>query len=436
MTHPQDLSLRAQAEAIAGGDLDPAELLDLTLARIAERDGALNSTPVTFRKDSEQMLAEAPSGPLHGVPLTIKDMFALPWRAARNGTTIELLPAAASAPFRRLRDAGAVVAGVANMHELGMGSTGVVSAYGPMHNPWNVASCAGGSSGGSAAAVAGQLVAGSLGSDSGGSTRLPASYCGVVGLKVTYRALPYDGYFGMGTTFSAPGAFGRDAADTRLLVESLLAHPLPPAAASDLRVGVVTTPFWDDCDPAVAAACRDALGAAGWNVTEVSIDHLELSGPAMMARLMAEAGSPPPALVDAVSAGTRALMLSATLIPARVVPKADRIRAAIIRSLAETFSGVDLLAWPATAAPAPPLEDPWVTLPSGRLPADISNVRQASLANLCGVPGISVPVGLHPTGLPIGLQLLAPWNGEGRLLDAASHLEEATGRAHVDRRPA
>jgi Asp-tRNA(Asn)/Glu-tRNA(Gln) amidotransferase A subunit family amidase len=326
VSHPQDLSLRDQAAAVASGELAATELLDATLARIAERDGALNSTPVTFPKDSHQMLADAPLGPLHGVPLTVKDMFALPWRGARNGTTVELFPPTASAPFRRLRDAGAVVVGVANMHELGMGTTGIVSAYGPTRNPWNVASCAGGSSGGSAAAVAGRIVAGSLGSDSGGSTRLPAAYCGVVGLKVTYRSLPYDGYFGVGTTFSAPGAFARDAADTRLLVEALLA------------------------------------------------------GPAAMARLMAEAGSPPPALLNEI-------------------------------------------------------DDPWVGLPSGRLPADISNVRQASLANLCGVPAISVPVGLHPSGLPIGLQLLAPWSSEGRLFDAALHLEDATGRAHVERTP-
>ena len=435
MSHPQDLSLRDQAAAVASGELAAAELLDATLARIAERDGALNSTPVTFPKDSHQMLADAPLGPLHGVPLTVKDMFALPWRGARNGTTVELFPAKASAPFRRLRDAGAVVVGVANMHELGMGTTGIVSAYGPTHNPWNVASCAGGSSGGSAAAVAGRIVAGSLGSDSGGSTRLPAAYCGVVGLKVTYRSLPYDGYFGMGTTFSAPGAFGRDAADTRLLVEALLARPLPPADAHDLRVGVITNPFWSDCDPAVASACSDAISAAGWNVTEVKVDHLDLAGPAAMARLMAEAGSPPPALLNEISAGTRALMMANMLIPARFVPKADRVRAALMRSLAATFSSVDVLAWPATAAPAPPIDDPWVGLPSGRLPADISNMRQASLANLCGVPAISVPVGLHPSGLPIGLQLLAPWSSEGHLLDAALHLEEATGRVHVERRP-
>ena len=423
MSHPQDLSLRAQVHAIARGELAARELLDATLARIAERDGELNSTPVTFPEESGRMADDAPEGILHGAPVTVKDMFALPWRGARNGTTVELIPASASGGFRRLRDAGAVVAGVANMHELGMGSTGVVSAYGPARNPHDPARCAGGSSGGSAAAVAARLVSGSIGSDSGGSTRLPAAYCGVVGLKVTYRSLPYDGYFGMGTTFSAPGVFGRDAADARLLAEALLARPLPSAATGALRVGLIPGPLWDDVDPTVSAVCRSALDGSGWSAREVTIAHLELGGVAAMARLMAEAGSPPPHVLQKVSTVTRAMMLAAMLVPARVVPKADRVRAAVIRAVAEVFDQVDLLAWPTTAAPAPAIDDPWVTLPSGRLPADISNVRQASLANLCGVPGISVPVGADASGLPIGLQLLAPWGLEARLLDAAQHLE-------------
>ncbi|MHB1486955.1 MAG: amidase [Acidimicrobiales bacterium] len=432
MSHPQDLNLGAQATAIARGDLDPGELLDLTLQRIAERDGSLNSTPVHFAVESRTMLSEAPRGPLHGVPVTVKDMFALPWRSARNGTATELIPATASGAFRRLRQAGAVVVGVANQHELGMGTTGTVSAYGPAANPWDLAHCAGGSSGGSAAGVAARLVAASLGSDSGGSTRLPAAYCGVVGLKVTYRSVPYDGYFGMGTTFSAPGAFGREAGDVRLLTEALLDRSLPSGDGRSLRVGVITKPFWDDTDPEVSGACQTALGAAGWPVSEVAIDHLELAGPAASVRLLAEAGAPLESVLATVSAPTRALLLAALLLPAQAVPRAERVRAAIRRSLAVLFGSVDLLAWPTTPAPAPPQAEPWFTLPSGRVLSDGPNLRQASLANLCGVPGISVPVGLHPGGLPVGLQLLAPWGEESRLLDAAEHLERATGRAHCD----
>jgi Asp-tRNA(Asn)/Glu-tRNA(Gln) amidotransferase A subunit family amidase len=435
VTHPQDLTLREQAAAVRRGDLDAAELLAVTLSRIGKRDHELNSTPVVFAGSSQAMLADAPDGPLHGVPVTVKDMFALPWRGAHNGTNVELFPAAPSGPFRRLRDAGAVVAGVANQHELGMGTTGTTSAYGPMANPWDLTHCAGGSSGGSAAGVAARLVAASLASDSGGSTRLPAAYCGVVGLKLTYRSLPYDGYFGIGTTFSAPGVVSRDGADARLIAEALLDRKLPPRDGSRLRVGVVSAPFWDDVDPDVAGMCDAALIAAGWPVTEMVLQHLELTGTATLVRLIAEAGIPPPAVLARLSSANRALLLAGVLVPARLVPRADRVRAAVRQSVAAAFASVDILAWPASPATAPPLADPWVTLPSGRVPADGPNVRQASLANLCGLPGISLPVGLHPSGLPVGLQLLAPWGEEGRLIDAAEHLEQATGRAHVDMVP-
>ena len=145
-------------------------------------------------------------------------------------------------------------------------------------------------------------------SDSGGSTRLPAAYCGVVGLKVTYRSLPYDHYFGMGTTFSAPGAFGRDAGDARLVAEALLARDLV-ADAGALRVGVVRDPYWTDCQPDVAARCEDALAATGWTVRDITIEHLQLAGAALTVRLGAEAGTPPQTVLDGLSPTTRAIML-------------------------------------------------------------------------------------------------------------------------------
>jgi Asp-tRNA(Asn)/Glu-tRNA(Gln) amidotransferase A subunit family amidase len=154
VSHPQDLPLREQARLIASGDLDAGELLDATLARIEERNPALNAIVATFAEHTRGMLGAAPPGPLHGVPLTIKDMFALPWRGYRNATSRELGPATASGPFRRLRDAGAVIVGVDNMHELGLGTTGRASVYGPARNPWNPEHCTGGSSSGSAAGVA------------------------------------------------------------------------------------------------------------------------------------------------------------------------------------------------------------------------------------------------------------------------------------------
>jgi Asp-tRNA(Asn)/Glu-tRNA(Gln) amidotransferase A subunit family amidase len=436
MGHPQDLPLREQARRIAAGELDPGELLEATLERIERENDRLRAVAETFPEQSRAMLAAAPPGPLHGVPVTMKDMFSLPWRGYRNGTRREIGAATASGPFRRLRDAGAVVVGVDNQHELGLGTTGIASAYGAVANPWNPAHCAGGSSSGSAAAVAARLVAGSVGSDSGGSTRLPAGWCGVVGLKVTYRSLPYDGYAGLNSTLSGPGAFGRDAGDTRLLLEALLDRPLPVGDGAGLRVGLVRRPFWEDVDPAVEAACRDAIAAAGLPAREVELPFAELAAPAGAVRASSELGiAVPDEVLGELDPLTRGLMTYGALQPARRLVRADRVRARLRRGVRDLFTSCDLLAWPTNAAPAPPIEAPLLQLPSGPSLPDAPNVRQAVLANLAGVPGVSVPVGLSGDGLPIGLQLLSPWGEEGRLLDAAEALEDAGG-SWADRAPA
>jgi aspartyl-tRNA(Asn)/glutamyl-tRNA(Gln) amidotransferase subunit A len=437
MSHPQDLPLREQARLIDAGELDAGELLDATLARIEERNGSLNAVVETFPEEAAEMLAAAPDGPLHGVPVTVKDMFSVPWRGYRNGTHREIGAATASGPFRRLRDAGAVVVGVDNQHELGLGTTGIASAHGPAANPWNPAHVTGGSSSGSAAAIAARLVGGSLGSDSGGSTRLPAGWCGVVGLKVGYRSLPYDGYAGANSTLSGPGAFGRDAADARLLLEALLARPLKAGGGAALRVGIVRRPFWEDIDPEVEIACRDALDATGFAQADLELPFAELAAPAGAVRASSEFGvAVPPEMVPELDAITRALVQYGALQPARRLVRADRVRARIRRSVAEAFGSCDLLAWPTNPAPAPPIEAPVLQLPSGPSLPDAPNIRQAIVANLAGVPGISVPAGFSGEGLPIGLQLLAPWGEEARLLDAAQAVEDATERRWVEPAPA
>jgi Asp-tRNA(Asn)/Glu-tRNA(Gln) amidotransferase A subunit family amidase len=428
MTHPQDLSLREQAQLIADRSLDPGQLLEDTLARIDERNGRLDAVADTFPERSREMLAAAPPGPLHGVPLTIKDMFALPWRGYRNGTRHELAPAAASGPFRRLRDAGAVIVAVDNMHELGLGTTGRASAYGPARNPWNPDHCTGGSSSGSAASVAGRLAAGAIGSDSGGSTRLPAGWCGVVGLKLTYGALPYDGYTGSNSSMSAPGAFGRDVADARIVTEALLARALQRDPAAEHRIGIVRAPYWEDIAPEVDTACAEALAAAGLKTRELKLPFADLAAPAGAIRAGSELGLlVDPELLPELDPITRALVHYGILQPAQRLVRADRVRARLRAELVSAFEQHDLLAWPTNPAVAPPLDAPLLELPSGPALPDGPNIRQAILANLAGVPGISVPVGLSSSGLPIGLQLLGRWGEEDRLLDAAERVEQARG---------
>lgn len=441
-----DQPLREQARAIAAGEADPEELLGEVFARMEERNGALNAIVAPCPEEARGMLEAAPEGPLRGVPIAVKDEAALPWRAPRFGLAPELagVPAGESGPYRRLRDAGAVVVGVTNMHELGIGSTGHLSAYGPCHNPWDTDRCPGGSSSGSAAAVAGRLVGGAIGFDGGGSIRLPSAYCGVTGLKPTFGRVPADGTVGVDSTLTVSGPICVDAGDCRLLAGALLAEDLPAGDASGLRIGRPTGPVWEDCQPDVAAACERALeqlaGETGGVTTQVEIDGLDLSGIATVMKLSIEpnASVNPASLAfvgDLVSPLIRALLKYQFLIPASLVVRAERVRAQVRRSLAAVFEQVDVIAWPTVPAVAPPLADTTVQVPSGSYPADFVNVRSTGIGNLAGIPGINVPVGLDSEGMPIGLQLQAAWGREAILLDAAEAFERGSDRRHVEAAP-
>lgn len=429
---------------MAEGELDATALLDATLARIEERDGALRSIAEDFSAESARMLAEAPEGPLHGVPIAVKDMFALPWRAPRDGAALNPygIGAGESAMYRRLRDAGAVIVAVTNMHELGAGSTGHISAYGPCASPWDTDRCAGGSSGGSASAVGARLVAGAVGTDGGGSIRYPAAYCGVTGLKLTWGLVPGDGYTHGFSSMGAPGPLCRDAADARLLAGAILGHTLAERRAGGLRVGVPTA-LWRDLDPEVEAACRaavDELAGAGLEVEEVELEGLEHVITATVVRLAIEAGpAAKPELLrelePQLSPIARALGKYQVLLPASLLVKVDRVRSQLRRAVARAFEDVDVLVSPTVPAPTPRIEDPAVELPSGRTPADFANVRQGGIGNLTGLPAASVPCGFTSNRLPIALQLLAPWGQDERLLDLAELLEQATDRRHVDAVP-
>jgi aspartyl-tRNA(Asn)/glutamyl-tRNA(Gln) amidotransferase subunit A len=443
-----DGTLREQAAAVAGGDVDPAELLDAALARIEERNPGVNAIVETFPEHSRRMLAEARSGPLYGVPVAIKDEWPLPWRAERLGAAQHIGPSpkpGESGPYRTLRDAGAVIVGVANMHEYGAGSTGHVSVFGPARNPWNTDRCPGGSSSGPGAAVAARLVSGAVGADGIGSIRYPAAYCGLTGLKPTFGRSAMQGHHLDATTTIVSGPMCRDAADCRLLGGVLFGDQLTAREPQGLRIGIVPGELWDDCDPEVNAACRQAAEAlreaSGGTITEVDFagrEHVLISS--ILVGSTEELADLTPkriaGLGDDVSLVARALLRYRLLLPAAVISKSLRVRTLVRRSLAELFEQVDLLAWPTVPAPAPPLDNPTVILPSGAYPADYANPRHGGIANLAGVPGISVPVGLSSEGLPIGLQLLAAWGRDELLLDCAEALEQATGREWVNAAPA
>ncbi len=446
MSAALDLPLAGQAAAIAAGEVDAGELLEATLARIEERNPALNAIVETFPERSREMLAAAPPGPLHGVPVAIKDEWPLPWRAQRFGAAEMLAPSAPgeSGPYRALRDAGAVIVGVGNMHELGAGSTGNVSFYGPARNPWDPERCPGGSSSGPAAAVAARLVAGAVGADGVGSIRYPAAYCGLTGLKPTFgRAAMAGHHMAAYSTMIVSGPLCADAADCRLLGSALFGEELAAGEARGLRIGVIRDPVSEDVEAPVEAACARAIGllceATGGELVEVELADLEASALAgvLIANTEGMNGLTPERLNDLdpeLSPLGRGLLKYRMLLPAAAGVKAHQVRALMRQRLAALFERVDVIAWPTVPAVAPPLQAPLVELPSGTLTADQANVRGGALANLTGIPAISVPAGFSG-GLPIGLQLQAAWGRDELLLDAAEALERADGRAMVEARP-
>jgi aspartyl-tRNA(Asn)/glutamyl-tRNA(Gln) amidotransferase subunit A len=444
---PLDLGLGAQAAAIAAGEIDPSELLDAALARIEQRNPAINAVVETFPERSREMLAAAPDGPLRGVPVVIKDEWPLPWRAQRFGAADLLAPTSPgeSGPYRALRDAGAVIIGVGNMHELGAGSTGNVSFYGAARNPWDTERCPGGSSSGPAASVAGRLVSGAVGADGLGSVRFPAAYCGLTGLKPTFGRSAMDGHhMAPTTTLIVSGPLCADAADCRLLGSVLYGEQLAGGDAAGLRIGVVRDTVSEDVSPEVAAACEEAIetlkAETGGEVREISLPDLTAATLAAILIINTESmgGVTPQQLNDLhpeLSPIARGTLKYRMMLPAAATVQSQRVRTLMRRRLAALFEEVDMIAWPTVPAPAPPLEAPMVELPSGTSTADQANVRGAALANLTGIPSISMPVGLSEDGLPLALQLQAAWGRDELLLDAAEALERANGRRWVESLP-
>ncbi|HET7455246.1 MAG TPA: amidase [Solirubrobacterales bacterium] len=446
MSEPLDLPLREQAAAIAAGQLDAAELLEATLARIEARNPAINAVVETFPERSREMLAAAPAGPLHGVPVVIKDEWPLPWRAQRFGAADMLAQTAPgeSGPYRALRDAGAVVVGVGNMHELGAGSTGNVSVYGPARNPWNPERCPGGSSSGPAAAAAARLVAGAVGADGVGSIRYPAAYCGLTGLKPTFGRSAMEGHHmaDVSTTIVS-GPLCADAGDCRLLGSVLYDEELRAGDARGLRIGVVENEVSEDVAPEVGAACEAAIEqlreATGGELRRIELPELAAATLAtvLIANSESLGGITPERLNNLdpeLSPLGRGLLKYRLMLPAAATVKAHQVRTMARQRLAQVFADVDVIAWPTVPAVAPPLEAPLVELPSGTLTADAANVRGGALANLTGIPAISVPVG-SSEGLPAALQLQAAWGRDELLLDAAEALEGANDRRWVEAVP-
>ncbi|MCC6620626.1 MAG: Asp-tRNA(Asn)/Glu-tRNA(Gln) amidotransferase subunit GatA [Deltaproteobacteria bacterium] len=462
------------AEALVAGCLDRIARLDGTLGAFLATDpeGAL----ATARDVDRRRAAGEPLGPLAGIPIAVKDQICTRGLATTAGSKILAgwVPPYDATAVARLRAADAVIIGKTNQDEFAMGSSNESSAFRPAKNPWALDRVPGGSSGGSAAAVAAGLALGALGTDTGGSVRQPASFCGLVGIKPTYGRVSRYGAIAYASSFDQIGPIARTAEDAALILAVIAGQdpldatslptpaPLLPLGASlgGLRVGVPAEYLGDGVSPAVQAAVRQALAVFeddGATVVPVSLPHTRYAIAVYYLLATAEASSnlarydglryghrtaTPVGDIAELYARTRAegfgpevrrrivlgtFALSAGYYDA-YYERAQRVRTLIRRDFDRAFADVDVIATPTS---------PYVAFALGEKVADPLAMYLADVftvpASLAGVAALSTPCGFEG-GLPIGLQLIGPPLSEPRLLAAADAYQRLTD--HHLRRPA
>ncbi len=462
MTDPlAQLTLSQAADLMRQGQLSPVELTEALLGRIAQLNPLLNAyirvTAEEARQEAraaEQRLAAwrrsqgaTPLPSLLGVPLALKDLFDVRGLPTTAGSPIRAHTIAGedAAVTARLRAAGAVLLGKLNLHEWALGVTTVNPHFGPARNPWDPDRISGGSSGGSAVAIAARLCLGSVGSDTGGSARIPAALCGVVGLKPTYGRISLRGAVPLSWSLDHAGPMGPRVRDVALLLQALAGYdPDDPASAdvpvddylsleqgvAGLRLGVPVGYFFDDLHPEVEAAVRTAievLTGLGMDVREVHLPQAEAAREASNVILLCEAFAyhrdrlrerPEDFGVD-----VRTRLEAGASMSGSDYALARRTQVEWQRQLARLFEEVDILATPATPIPAPRIEE---SAASGAVSAAFHLARLTRPFNLAGVPALSLPCGFTQDGLPIGLQLISRAWSEATLLRVAYAYEQAT----------
>jgi len=448
---PTLLTISEASRRIAARGLTSVDLTRAYLARIERLNPRVNAY---ITVTGEHALAQArvldaetaagrSRGPLHGIPIALKDNIdtAGVRTTAASAVYADRVPAEDAPVVQKLRDAGAVFLGKLNMHEFAYGGTCVISNYGPIHNPWSLDHTPGGSSGGSAAAVAARMCAAALGTDTAASIRFPASCCGVVGFKATHGLASIRGIVPLSEMHDHVGPIARSVADVALVMTAIAGYdPLDPvsiradiprmresigADVKSLRVGVPREPFFQSLDPEFEAAIRAALdvlrGLTG-SMADVVLPAIDsytvLSAETFQYHAALLADPAKRALYNPV---TRERIMGGANIPSTQYIESRRRMVLARNGVGRHFQQVDVLVTPTSMAPpvaiAPALANP---------PAEPGMIRNTLPFNVYGIPTISVPCGLTRAGLPIGLQISGPPLGEARVLALAHAYERAT----------
>ena len=440
-------TLREIALCIRTGKTSPIEILRLLIEQIHRTEDKVRAY-VTVCEEDALRLAETAEfqiktgrdlGPLHGIPVSIKDLFETAGIKTTCGSKLmaDYIPKRDSTVVERLKGAGAIVLGKTNTHEFALGSTTP-----PTKNPWNLNRIAGGSSGGSAAALAASSALAATGSDTGGSIRIPASFCGVVGLKPTYSRVSRAGLFPQSWSLDTAGPIASRVEDAALLLTVMAGHderdqtssrePVPNyldalnEEMKDVRLGLPANYFFDDCEPDVNSSVRegvDVLRGLGCGTIEFEFPRipeiraaqavLELVEPcATHARSLVERGND-------FAPESRLFLEQALFIPAVDYVQALRFRAIVYSEIQRLFEHFDLIVTPTEPLVAPKIGEQLTRVGTLEEDINISTGRYVAPFNLIGLPTISIPCGFSSDGLPIGMQII------GRPFDEATIIRVA-----------
>lgn len=437
-----DLGIREAIGLMQRGELTSVDLTQACLDRIDALDDRINAfitvTPdlaMEGARAADRTLTPDAPLPLHGIPIALKDNIALAGVPMTAGSPFlgDCIPGEDAPIVTRVRRAGAVILGKLNMHEWAIGATSQNPHFGSVRNPWDLSRIAGGSSGGSAAAVAAGMALAALGSDTGGSGRIPAALTGISGLRPTTGRVPTDGVVPMSWTFDSISPMARRADDVSLLLHLLAGDAESDATTAglevkkeDVRIGLLVGSVASETDPRVWSAFRgavDVLATMGARIQEISLDVLDAAGTALRPQMLADA---------AAYHGDR-LAESPELFGPDVLERL-RIGAAVTgpeyalarestrawkRDLARMFESVDVLVLPTCPVIAPTAQETDGVATTAIL------TRLTYPWSLAGVPALSIPCGIVE-GLPVGMQIVGPWGSEASVLRAARRFQEIT----------
>jgi len=447
-------TIRELSRGIRKREVSPAELTHECLNRIEKLNPKLNAFITVLaeqaleeaRKAEQEVFRGKYRGPLHGIPIGLKDIIdtAGTRTTAASAVFRDRVPTKDAEVVRRLRCGGAIILGKQNLHEFAYGGSSMISCFGEVRNPWDTSRIAGGSSGGSAASVAVGMGYAAIGTDTAGSVRLPAAYCGVVGVKPTYGRVSTRGVIPLAESYDHVGPLTNTVCDGALVLQVLAGYdPRSPKTANvpvadytcdldetlpALRIGVPRAFFFESLDAEIAAAVEKAIRVIREMGCDIR-DEFPLDVPTERTLSSAEswgyhkefvANSPElyqPATLARIRAGENIAQTD--------IDRAKQALAASRESIKKIFEEVDLLLTPTVPVPPPSVAE-LKENPDKLRPTELLMLRNTRPFNVWGIPAISIPCGLTSTGLPIGLQLAgAPWSPD-TILHLAHKLEQGT----------